>query len=444
MKTELPNIYEQAAGIDIGADKIFVCAKDGEYQVFRCFTEDFRKAAAYIKENGVSRVAMEATGVYWIALKDILEQEGLVVDVVKAGDAKQLPGRDKTDGADCQWIRTLYQKGLLRPCVIPDAAIRELRTYVRMRQDHIEMAAQHVQQMQKALIQMNIRLPQVLSDIMGASGKRIIEAIIKGERDPEKLVLLCDRQILKNKKEEVVLALEGNYREDYLFLLSQAYQGWQFYNELMKECDKKINEWLERHTKDKAPLEQVTPAKSIRHHKPDIEKLHEKVLLLNDGKDVTRIPGFTDYTVLRLIAEVGTDMSKWKSAKHFVSWLGLAPKKRYSGKGKRHYRGIANTKAAQILRESAQALLRSKHCALGSFGRRIRSTRGPAIAIKAMARKLGILFYNTLTKGIEYVEQGIKKYEEQVRQTELSKVTKWAGRLGYTLIPNQQINVVHQ
>jgi transposase len=217
MKTELPNIYEQAAGIDIGADKIFVCAKDGEYQVFRCFTEDFRKAAAYIKENGVSRVAMEATGVYWIALKDVLEQEGLVVDVVKAGDAKQLPGRDKTDGADCQWIRTLYQKGLLRPCVIPDAVIRELRTYVRMRQDHIEIAAQHVQQMQKALIQMNIRLPQVLSDIMGASGKRIIEAIIKGEKDPEKLVLLCDRQILKNKREEVVLALEGNYREDYFF-----------------------------------------------------------------------------------------------------------------------------------------------------------------------------------------------------------------------------------
>ena len=210
MEDKINKINPQGAGIDIGADKIFVCAEDEGYKTFGCFTQEFKRAAVYMKEKNAGSVAMEATGVYWVALKDILEEEGLKVDLVRAGDAKQLPGRNKTDGADCQWIRTLYQRGLLRPCMIPEASIRQLRTYMRMRQDNIDMAAQHIQHIQKAFILMNLRLPQVISQITGASGKRIIEAILAGEREAEKLVLLCDKQILKKKRQEVVLSLQGN------------------------------------------------------------------------------------------------------------------------------------------------------------------------------------------------------------------------------------------
>lgn len=444
MGDKIRTINPQAAGIDIGADKIFVCAKDDEYKIFGCFTQEFIRAAAYIKENNASDVAMESTGVYWVALKDVLEAEGIKVDLVRAGDAKQLPGRDKTDGADCQWIRTLHQRGLLRPCMIPEATIRELRTYMRLRQDHIDMAAQHIQHIQKAFTLMNLRLQQVISQMMGVSGRRIIEAILAGERNAEKLTLLCDKQILKKKKQEVILSLQGNYKEEYLFMVSQAYKGWQFYNNLIEECDVKINAWLQQSTKNKEPLQEMTKEKIIRHHKPKIENFHEKMLLLNDGKDVSQLPGLTDYTVIQIIAEVGKDMSKWKTAKHFVSWLGLAPRKHYSGKLKRHQRGSANTKAGQIFKESAQPILKSSKIAMGSFGRRIRAIKGPAVAIKAVARKLAIMFYNSMTKGIQFVEQGIENYEKQIKQTEFDKLNRWAARMGFTLLSNPSVVVVNQ
>jgi transposase len=430
---EVKKINPYVGAIDIGAEKIFVCANDEGYKVFGSFTEEFRKAAAYLKENKSSSVAMEATGVYWIPLKDILEEEGLTVDLVRAGDAKQLPGRNKTDGEDCQWIRTLYQRGLLRPCIIPEGTIRELRTYMRMRQDHIEIAAQHIQHMQKAFTLMNLRLPQVLSQIMGASGRRIIEAILTGERDAEKLVLLCDKQILKHKREDVIRSLEGNYKEEYLFMLAQAYKAWGFYNSLIEECDTKIDDWLNKSNSGKEPLGKVSKGKAIRHHKPAIEDFHAKMLLLNEGKDVSLLPGFTDYKAIQVIAEIGQDMSKWKSEKHFTSWLGLAPKKYASGKMKRHQRGMANTRAGQLFKEAAFTLLKSKHIALGSFARRLRALKGPAVAIKATARKLAIMYYNVQTKGMDYVEQGIEKYEKQAKETEVLKLTRWATKMGFAL-----------
>jgi transposase len=440
--SKIKKINPHGAGIDIGAEKIFVCADDEGYKAFGCFTEEFKKAAAYLKEKQVSSVAMEATGVYWLPLKDILEEDGLIVDLVRAGDAKQLPGRDKTDGEDCQWIRTLYQRGLLRPCIMPEAAIRELRMYMRTRHDHIEMAAQHIQHMQKAFILMNLRLPQVISQITGVSGKRIIEAILSGERDAEKLVMLCDKQILKKKKQDVILSLQGNYKEEYLFMLAQAYKAWNFYNGLIAECDVQINAWLKKSNHGKSPLQEVSKAKPIRHHKPEIENFHEKILLLNDGKDASQLPGFTDYRAIQVIAEVGQDMSKWKNEKHFASWLGLTPKKYSSGKMKRHQRGKANTKAGQLFKEAAFTLLKSKNIALGSFARRLRALKGPAIAIKATARKLAIMYYHIQTKGMQYVEQGIEMYEKQMKQTEITKLTRWAFKMGYSLSTNN--GVVHQ
>ena len=440
MKTKLPIINPKAAGIDIGSDKIFVCANDEGYQSFDTFTEDLKLAAQYIKKNAVDSVAMEATGVYWIPIKDILEAEGIEVVLVRAGDANQLPGRDKTDGDDCQWIRTLHQHGLLRPCFIPEEIIRELRTIIRLRQDHIQMAAAHIQHMQKAFTLMNLRLHQVISQIQGVSGRRIIEAILDGERDAETLAMLCDKQIVRNKKEEVMKSLNGNYREEYLFMLRQAYKAWNFYNELIRECDKNIETWFIRNTKNKPEVDQITPAKPIRHHKPEIENFHVKVLQLMGGKDASQLPGLTDYSVMRIIAEVGMDLKEWKSEKHFVSWLGLAPKRYSSGKMRRRYRGKQNTAAGQIFKEAAQSILNSKNIGLGSFARRLKSRKGPQIAIKATARKLAVLYYHAITKGMGYIEKGIEDYNVQVTRTELQRLRKQASKLGFSL--NEV--VVHQ
>jgi transposase len=443
MLNKLKQIHLHAAGIDIGAEKIFVCAEDGSYKIFGCFTSEFCKAAGYLKQQQIQTVAMEATGVYWVALKDKIEQQGIEVVLVKAGDAKQLPGRDKTDGEDCQWIRTLHQHGLLRPCFIPEQNIVELRTYIRTRQDHIEMAAAHVQHMQKAFTLMNIRLHQVIAQINGVSGLRIVQAILEGERDAEKLVLLCDKQILKTKREQVIASLEGNYKAEYLFMLGQAFKAWQFYNGLIEGCDEKINEWLDKTIQGKTPLKTTTPAKPIRHHKPRIDDLHQKMFRLTQGHDASQLPGMTDYTFLRLIAEVGTDLSRFKTANHFAAWLGLAPKKHNSGKIKRRQYGSVNTVAGQLFKECAWTLLKSSKVALGNFGRRIRAKKGPAVAIKAMARKLAIMFYNVMIHGMQYVENGIEKYEQQIKQTELNNITKWAQRLGLQ-VSNPNPEEVHQ
>ncbi len=440
MKTKLRIINPNAGGIDIGAEKIFVCANDAGYKSFDTFTQDLHRAADYLKVNTIDSVAMEATGVYWLPVKDILEAEGIEVVLVRAGDANQLPGREKTDGEDCQWIRTLHQHGLLRPCFIPEEIIRELRTIIRLRQDHIEMAAAHIQHIQKAFTLMNLRLHQVISQIQGVSGRRIIEAILKGDRDAETLAILCDKQILHNKKEEVVKSLNGNYRSEYLFMLEQAYKAWSFYNQLIRECDKKIESWFIRSNENKPEVDSITPEKAIRHHKPEIENFHVKILRLTEGKDASQLPGLTDYSVIRIIAEVGLDLKEWKTEKNFVSWLGLAPKRYSSGKMRRRYKGKQQTAAGQIFKEAAQSILNSKYIGLGSFARKIKSRKGPQIAIKATARKLAVLYYHAITKGMEYVEKGIIEYNKQAKFTEEQRLRKQAYRLGFSLTEI----VVHQ
>lgn len=440
MRTNLKIINPDVGGIDIGATKIFVCANDQGYKSFGTFTADFLEAGLYLKENKVTDVAMEATGVYWIPLKDVLEKQGLKVTLVRAGDANQLPGREKTDGEDCQWIRTLFQHGLLRNCFIPDEKIRELRTIIRLRQDHIQMAASHILHIQKAFTEMNIRVHQVIAQIQGVSGRKIIEAILNGERDPEKLVLLCDRQILKNKKEEVLKSLNGNYRQEYVFALQQAYSAWNYYNVLIEQCDQKIDEWLKEQTFRKPERIQKRPPKTIRHHIPKVENFHQKVLNLMNGIDASLLPGLTSYSIMRLVAEVGLDLREWKNDKAFTSFLKLSPHRHCSGKMKKRYKGRQNTAAGQIFKEAAQSIMNSKNIGLGSFARKIRARRGPQVAVKATARKLAVLYYNAVTKGMEYIELGVKRYDEQAKQTEIMKLNKMATKLGYSLTPG----MVHQ
>ena len=431
---KLEKIKPNAAGIDIGSEKIFVAVEGQEVRSFRTFTSTLYEAVEYLQRHGVETVAMEATGVYWVALYDLLEQTGFEVFLVNPIETKNVPGR-KTDVQDCQWIQQLHSYGLLRRSFIPDRTIRELRVYVRLREDHISMASAHVQHMQKALTMMNVRLHEVISQIQGVSGLKIIEAILSGERDPEELVMLCNRQILNNKRADVIESLRGNYSSEQLFALQQALDIWKYYHAKIEECDNKIEILLSQATRSKPPVEKLSKAKPIRHHKPKVENLHEKLSKLFDGKDATILPGFTDYNLLQLTAEVGTDLTQWSSAKHFTSWTGLAPGKNTSGKMTKRSKKRINTRAGQVFRKAAQSLMQSKHIALGAFARRIKARKGPMIAIKATARKLAVMYYNLHTKGLDYVEQGVKSYQDQYNAQMTKFLHKKAAEFGLAVVP---------
>ena len=336
--------------------------------------------------------------------------------MVDGRQTKQVPGR-KTDVKDCQWIQELHSYGLLNKCHVTTGKLKSLRTYQRSREDHIGMSAMHVNHMQKALTVMNIRLKEVISQVHGKSGLRMIEAILAGERDKKKLLSLCDSRIIKNKKELVLKALEGIYTEEGIFSLQQAYNGYKFYENQITECDKKITEILNKINDDK-PLKVEEKRKAIRHHKPSVDNLGGHLLTIFSNKDATTLSGITDYSWLRLLAEIGIDLSKWKTEKHFTSWLGLSPGQHHSGRMKRSKRK-GRPRAGQIFRVIAQSLINSKTIALGAFGRRLRAKKGPRIATKAVARKLAAQYWRLMVKGKDYVEKGVEEYEKQVY---LSKV----------------------
>jgi hypothetical protein len=320
---------------------------------------------------------------------------------------------------------------------VPVSSIRKLRTYIRLRDDHIQMAAAHKLHLQKALDLMNIKVHNVISDISGTSGIKIIQAIIQGERNAEKLVLLCNEQILHKKKEQVVAALQGHYEEQYVFMLKQALSCLDFYLLKIHECDQQIESILKEMTVDKAAPQEVHPPKIIKNHRPAIKDLHTLLLKLTEGKDASQIPGLTDQTLMKLIAEVGLDMEQWPTVKHFTSWLGLAPNKHQSGKSSKKIRKRFKNKAGQIFREAARSLANSKFNALGGFYRRIRARSGPMVANVATARKIAVLFYNILRKGCEYVEVGLQQYEEKFRAHKMKMLQKMAHQLGMTLVPQE-------
>lgn len=409
----MERIRENAAGIDIGARKVFVSIEGKEVKCYFTFTEDFEKLRDYLLENGIETVAMEATGVYWNILYEILEEAGIDVWLVDGSQTKQVPGR-KTDVKDCQWIQQLHSYGLLNRCFVAESDIKELRIYQRLREDHIRSAAMHINHMQKALTEMNIRLPEVLNQVHGASGLAIIEAILNGERDKEKLLRLCNAKIIKHKKDEILKSLNGRYTKSGLFALKQALDSYTFYQNQIKQCDVMLGEVLKRISKGKSDYAISSQRKKIRHHKPDIDDLGPTMLKIFDGKDATALSGITDYSWMRLLSESGTDLSRWETEKHYTSWLGLAPGQHRSGKMKKNKRKSGRPKAGQIFREIAQSLLSSKRIALGAFGRRLRSRKGSPIAIKAVARKLAIMYWRIMVKGTDFVEKGIQNYEAQI------------------------------
>lgn len=435
----MEKIRKNASGIDIGSRDIFISVDSEPVKSFETFTESFYEARDYLLSQGIETVAMEATGVYWVILYDILEQAGLDVWLVDGRETRQVPGR-KTDVKDCQWIQQLHSYGLLNRCFVPDDAVKEVRAYQRMREDHIRSASMHVNHMQKALTEMNIRLKEVLSQIHGASGMAIIEAILTGERDVEKLLSLCHVSIREKKAEAVRESLNGYYTPSGLFALQQAYDGYQFYQQQIKACDHQLQQSMERINdfhqdhKSKKAITSTKGRKPIRHNKPNVDHLGGHLLKIFSGTDATQLPGITDYTWLQLYAEVGKDLKNWSTEKHFTSWLGLAPGQHQSGKKNKSKSKKHRPKAGQIFRTIAQSLLESKKVALGAFGRRLRSKRGPGIAIKATARKLAVLYWRMMVHGTTYAEKGIKAYEEHMKMQKERWLAKNAKELGYQLV----------
>lgn len=429
----IDKISDGYCAIDVGSTDHYVAVAEAPVVRFDTCTSDLRSLCEYLKTKGVRYVAMEATGVYWISLHDMLRDAGFEVTVFNGAHARNLPGR-KSDISDCQWHAMLHSHGLLRSCFIPPAAIIQLRCLYRLRSDHVSMAASHIQHMQKALDLMNVRLHTVISQIHGVSGLRIIRAILGGERDPHRLVELCDAQ-LDAKRGKIIKSLEGRWEPHHLFALRQALECYEFYQRKMVECDAEIERLLNQINADKPPVDVPPgPRKMVRHNAPEIPDLDAKLLMLSGGRDATRLPGISPLGFLKLIGETGLDLSAWKTEKHFTSWLGLSPGKRQSGK--RHRRVLPKkTVCGQIFREAALSVTRSKHLALGAYYRRIKARRGPPIAIKALARKIAVLYYRLMTKGTDYVETGVENYTKQLREQRIRYVHKMASQLGLTLAP---------
>lgn len=435
-------IHPDAAGIDIGNESHYASVPpDRDNQPVRCFgctTAELKAMAAWLKQCGIRTVAMQSTGVYWVAVFDILEQTGFEVFLVNARDTKNLPGR-KSDVQESQWLMKLHTYGLLRNSFRPSQEIRTMRTYWRQRNDLVQSGARHIQRMQKALTQMNLQLANVLSDVSGATGQAIIKAILAGEHDPHKLAEFRDPRV-KASKEEIAQSLEGNWQPDVLFLLKQEQDGYEFCQKQMAECDRQLEQYLqqreERSQGATLPEEKRKGRlKKKRANKPQFD-LREGLFRMT-GTDLTRIDSIDVMTATTVISEAGYDMSKWKTEDHFVSWLRLCPDNRISG-GKIIGKGrLPTNNSISIALKMAASTLRKSKTYLGAQFRRLRTKLGAPIAIKAMAAKLARLIYRMFRYGMKYADKGAVFYEAQHRQLQIKQLKWKAAKLGYqvTAIP---------
>jgi transposase len=429
-------VHPHAAAIDIGAT-LHVAAvgpdRDPEpVRSFGTFTADLHRLADWLVQGGVTTVAMESTGVYWIPAYEILEQRGLEVVLVNARDAKHVPGR-KTDVSDAQWLQRLHEYGLLRGSFRPKGEVATLRAYLRQRERLLDYAAAHIQHMQKALTQMNLQLHHVVSDVTGATGMRIIRALVAGERDLDKLAGYRDPRC-HAPLETIRQALVGNDREEHVFALAQALELYDTYQAKVAACDARIEAVLSR-LQDAAakPAGKLPPAlPALRHANApafDVRAALQAVL----GVDLTRIHGIGPYLALKLVGECGTDLAAWPSAKHFTSWLCLAPSNKISGgKVLSSRTRRSGSRAAALLRLAAVTVGRTA-TALGAFYRRLSARIGKAKAVTATARKIAVLFYNAVRHGMDYADPGAAYYEERYRQRVLLNLQRRAKALGYVL-----------
>jgi transposase len=428
-----------AAGLDIGAEEIWACVPaecDAQpVRVFGTFTPDLQALADWLVQCEVTSVALESTGVYWIPIYEELEARGLEVYVVNARHLKHVPGR-KSDVQDCQWLQQLHSYGLLTASFRPAEEMRVLRSYLRQRAMLLEHRASHIQHMQKALQQMNVQLTQVVSDITGTTGLQIIRAIVAGERDPQGLARLRHGRCQRTEA-EIAKALSGQYRAEHVFALKQALALYDFYTAQVQECDT----YIEQHygaikpTYDEPVPPMGPPPKPNAHAKNappfDVRTCLYRIL----GVDLTAIVGLEASSAQVLVSEIGTDLSKWPTEKHFTSWLGLAPHNDISGgKVLRSKPLKGNRRAAQVLRLAAQTVGRTQ-TALGSYYRRMRARKGPTHAITATAHKLARILYHVLKHRTPYQPQSQEAYDQHLRQRAIRQLKRTATRLGFTLLP---------
>ena len=435
---ELERVNLDAAGIDIGSASHFVAVPEGRdkenVREFKSFTADLYELAGWLKRCGIKTVAMESTGVYWIPLFEILEERGFEVRLVNPRHLKNVPGR-KSDVLDCQWLQQLHTFGLLSSSFRPEQQICELRAYTRQRDGLVKSISDHIRRMQKAMGLMNIQLHNVLSDISGETGFRIIRAIVAGERDARKLAELRDSRC-KNSIDVIEKSLVGNYKPEHLFKLRQELTLYDKFQEMLAECDQVIEQCLccfeEKIDMTVKPL---APKKKKKRRKNELYFDARGYLYKIIGVDVTMIDGLDSYSVLKLIGETGLDMHRWPTANHFSSWLGLAPGTKISGgvrlSGKT--KPSAN-RAAEVFRVAAFTLSNS-HSALGAFFRRLRTRLGAPKAITATAHKIARLFYTMIRFGKDYEDTGAAFYEEQYRARIIKNIQHKAQKFGFSLVP---------
>ena len=429
-----------AAGIDVGSTEQWVAVRPDQnkkpIRCFKSFTRDLNELADWLIECNVNTVAMESTGVYWIPLFQILDERGFEVLLVNAHTVKNVSGR-KDDDSDSDWIRQLHSYGLLRGSFQPEDNIRALRAYLRDRETLCKLASHHIQRMQKALTQMNLQLHHVISDITGKTGMSILRAIIDGERDPEVLAGFRDKRIKANKQ-TIIKSLEGNYLKEHLSSLKRYIKLYDFYQNQLEDLDCEIEELL----KTFPSLDEFNklrdnnkPSKRRKKKAANAPKFDVETHILQiTGVDLFAVDGFGANNLLGIIAETGLDMEKWKTEKHFSSWLQLSPNHKISG-GKilsSHTRKTTN-RANKLFRLAAQSLERNES-SLGAFYRRLKYRIGAPKAIVATARKLALIYYKMLRYKIEYQDMGAEQYEIKYRANQIKYIEKKAQLLGFKLV----------
>jgi transposase len=419
-----------AAGIDVGSKSHFVAVPEGAdpepVREFSTFTDDLERLADWLICCGVTTVAMESTGIYWIPVFEILESRGIEVRLVNARHVKNVPGR-KSDVLDCQWLQQLHTYGLLRGAFRPADQVCALRAYVRQRATLVKISGSHIQHMQKAMAQMNLQLHNVVSNITGATGMRIIKAILEGERDPDTLAALRDKRC-KNDAKTIARSLQGNFRPEHLFSLQQAVELYEFYLAKINECDRHILAQLKS-------FDAIGTEGDSGDDKPPASI--DEALMRISGVDLTDIDGIDTTSALKIIAEIGIDMSRWKTDKHFTSWMSLAPGAKISGGKVLSSATQKNAnRAAQVFRMAAFSLTRSKSY-MGSYFRRMKARLGAPKAITATARKLATIVYKMLKNRTSYIDLGQDYYEERYQSRLVQNLKRNAKHLGFELVPTE-------
>jgi transposase len=428
-------IHPNAAGIDIG-DKFHAVAvpadrDDTPVRRFGAFTRDLVDLVKWLKECGIETVAMESTGVYWKNLFAVLVQEGFDVYLVNAKHTRNVTGK-KTDESDAEWIQRLHSCGLLRTSFLPDDRTETLRTLVRHRRSLINDSTTAILRMQKSLELMNLKIHTVITDLMGKSGKAIVEAIIKGERKAENFLPLVDRRIKADEK-TILKSLEGNWRGEHLFLLKQSYTMYEFIQQHITLCEQEIQVILQQmrvsteESKPGDPIAVTTNKKVSKKKKNKNQPAFNtrEYLKAIHGVDVMEIFGVSEISALEILAETGTDLSKWETEERYVSWLNLCPNKKITG-GKLISSQLLKKKpnaASQAFRMSANAVRRSHHW-LGDYFRRMRAKGGQKYAIVATARKIATIYYRMIRDKQPFTPFDYQTYQKKYVQAKITYIEK--------------------